>query len=430
MPATVVIGGQWGDEGKGRVIDLLARGASVIARYSAGHNAGHTVINQLGEFHLQIVPAGIFHPNKTCIIGNGTVVDPATLLGEIDQLRTRGVSTEHLHISDRAHVVMPYHPIIDGLDEQLRGPLAVGTTGRGVGPAFGDKVGRMGIRMADLIDPVAFKRRLEFVLEYKNAVLEKLYGAKRLDFDHVFDQYQAYGRALAPYTTDTASLLQDALARGEQVLLEGAQGALLDLDFGSYEYVTSAVPSSSAAGAALGSGIGPNQIDRVIAVYKAYQTRVGNGPMPSELLDEEGERIRASGQEYGTVTGRPRRCGWFDAVAARYTARLNGVQHAVLTRLDVLDRFQSLQICTSYDADGERLDTFPASAAQLDRCRPVLEAAEGWDTSTTEARRFDDLPQKAKDYVRRIESLIGCPIDLVSVGPERDQCIEIRPFFG
>jgi adenylosuccinate synthase len=429
MPATVVIGGQWGDEGKGRVIDLLARGADVIARYSAGHNAGHTVINQLGEFHLQIVPAGIFHPNKTCIIGNGTVVDPATLLGEIEQLRSRGVSTEHLHISDRAHVVMPYHPIIDRLDEELRGPLAVGTTGRGVGPAFGDKVGRMGIRMADLIDPVAFKRRLRIVLDYKNAVIEKLYGAERVDFEPVFQQYREYGRALAPYTADTARLLQDALERGEHVLLEGAQGALLDLDFGSYEYVTSAVPSSSAAGAALGSGIGPTQITRVIAVYKAYQTRVGNGPMPTELLDEEGERIRASGQEYGTVTGRPRRCGWFDAVAARYSARVNGVQHAVLTRLDVLDRFQTLQICTSYDADGAILDTFPASAAQLDRCRPVLETVAGWNVPTTEARRFDELPTEAQAYVHRIESLLGCPIDLVSVGPERDQCIQIRPIF-
>jgi adenylosuccinate synthase len=427
MPATVVIGGQWGDEGKGRVIDLLAREASVIARYSAGHNAGHTVINHLGEFHLQIVPAGIFHPDKTCIIGNGTVIDPETLLGEIEQLRSRGVSTEHLYISDRAHVVMPYHPIIDGLDEELRGPLAVGTTGRGVGPTFSDKVGRMGIRMADLVDTAAFKQRLRFVLDYKNAVLTKLYGVEPLDFEPVYKQYRDYGQRLAPYTQDTASLVQEALGRGEKVLLEGAQGALLDLDFGSYEYVTSAVPSSSAAGAALGIGIGPTQISRVIGVYKAYQTRVGNGPMPTELLDEEGERLRQTGQEYGTVTGRPRRCGWFDAVAARYTVRTNGVQHAVLTRLDVLDRFRAIQICSAYEAGGERLSTFPASARLLDQCRPVLENAAGWETDTTAVRRFEDLPAAAQTYVRRIEELIDCPIDLVSVGPEREQCIQVRP---
>jgi adenylosuccinate synthase len=426
MPATVVIGGQWGDEGKGRVVDLLARDAHVIARYSAGHNAGHTVINQLGEFHLSIVPAGIFYGDKTCIIGNGAVVDPGTLLAEIEQLRKRGVSTDRLYISDRAHLVMPYHPVLDRLDESLRGPLAVGTTGRGVGPAFGDKVGRMGIRMADLVDPPAFKQRLRHVLEYKNAVLTMLYGAEPFSFEDVLGEYRDYGKQLAPYTTDTAALVQGSLDRGEEVLLEGAQGALLDLDFGSYEYVTSAVPSSSAAGAALGTGIGPNQINRVIAVYKAYQTRVGNGPMPTELFDEEGERLRENGQEYGTVTGRPRRCGWFDAVAARYTARVNGVQHAVLTRLDVLDRFRSIQFCTAYETDAGRMETFPASARVLDESRPVLESMPGWETATTEARRFEDLPAAAQNYVRRIESLIGVPIDLVSVGPERDQCIQVR----
>jgi adenylosuccinate synthase len=427
MPATVVIGGQWGDEGKGRVVDLLARNAQVIARYSAGHNAGHTVINQLGEFHLSIVPAGIFYGDKTCVIGNGAVVDPGTLLAEIEQLRERGVSTDRLYISDRAHLVMPYHPVLDRLDESLRGPLAVGTTGRGVGPAFGDKVGRMGIRMADLVDASAFKQRLRHVLEYKNAVITKLYGADAFDFEEVLREYREYGRQLAPYTTDTAALVQRALDEGQKILLEGAQGALLDLDFGSYEYVTSAVPSSSAAGAALGVGIGPNQINRVIAVYKAYQTRVGNGPMPTELFDEEGERLRENGQEYGTVTGRPRRCGWFDAVAARFTARVNGVQNAVLTRLDVLDRFRTIQLCTAYETGAGRLETFPASARLLDESRPVLEAMPGWETTTTEARRFEDLPFAAQNYVRRIESLIGVPIDLVSVGPERDQCIQVRP---
>src|SRR5712692_8536270 len=314
---------------------------------------------------------------------------------------------------------MTYSPRLAVLDEQTRGPLAVGTTGRGVGPAFGDKVGRMGIRMADLVDAGAFKQRLRFVLDYKNAVLTKLYGAEPFDFETVYREYREYGQRLAPYTTDTALLVQQALDRGEKVLLEGAQGALLDLDFGSYEYVTSAVPSSSAAGAALGMGIGPNQITRVIGVYKAYQTRVGNGPMPTELLDEEGERLRENGQEYGTVTGRPRRCGWFDAVAARYSARLNGVRHAVLTRLDVLDRFREIQICTSYQVDGVRFDRFPARVALLQKCQPVLERAPGWDTPTTAVRRFEDLPLAAQSYVHRIEGLLGCPVDLVSVGPER-----------
>ena len=427
MPATVIIGGQWGDEGKGRVVDLLARGATIVARYSGGHDAGHTVINHLGEFHLSIVPAGIFYENKTCVIGNGAVVDPATVIGEIEQLESRGVATSGLHISDRAHVVMPYHPIIDRLDEELRGALAIGTTGRGVGPAFADKVGRIGIRMADLINPIAFSQRLRYTLDYKNAVLAKLYGAKPLEFESVYETYSDYGYRLAPYVTDTSLLVQAALDRGEEVLLEGAQGALLDLDFGTYEFVTSAAPSSSAAGAALGIGIGPNQIERVVAVYKAYQTRVGNGPMPTELFGEEGEHLRENGQEYGVVTGRPRRCGWFDAVAARYTARLNGVRHAVLTRLDVLDRFDSIQVCTAYLVDGAHLESFPASVSVLGQCRPVLETLPGWQQPTSDIRRFADLPAAAQNYVHIVQSLLGCPIDLVSVGPERDQCIEVRP---
>ncbi|MGD9894077.1 MAG: adenylosuccinate synthetase, partial [Dehalococcoidia bacterium] len=275
MPATVVIGGQWGDEGKGRVVDLLARGATVVARYSAGNNAGHTIINERGLFALHVVPAGIFYEDKTCVIGNGVVIDPAVLLAEIESLRSRGVSTERLKVSDRAHVIMPWHPLIDRADEAMRGPLAIGTTGRGVGPAFTDKVGRSGIRMADLLDAVSFPERLRRVLDYKNEVLEKLYGIPPLDFDTIHTQYREFGERLAPYVTDTSILVQAALDRGEQVLLEGAQGALLDVDFGTYEYVTSSVPSSSAAGAALGVGIGPNEINRVVGIYKAYNTRVG-----------------------------------------------------------------------------------------------------------------------------------------------------------
>ena len=431
MPATVVIGGQWGDEGKGRVVDLLARDATIVARYSAGNNAGHTIINERGLFALNVVPAGIFYGTKTCVIGNGVAIDPAVLLAEITALEARGVSTEQLKISDRAHLIMPWHPLIDRADEAMRGPLAIGTTGRGVGPAFTDKVGRIGIRMADLLDAVSFADRLRRVLDYKNAVLEKLYGIPPLDFDSVQRQYGEFAERLAPYVTDTSLLVQAALDRGEEVLLEGAQGALLDVDFGTYEYVTSSVPSSSAAGAALGVGIGPNEIRRVVGIYKAYNTRVGNGPMPTELLDETGERLRNTGErpEYGTTTGRPRRCGWFDAVAARYTARLNGVTSAVVTRLDVLDAFPTVAIATAYQADGALLPTFPASATVLARCTPVYEEHPGWRTPTSGVRRFEDLPIQAQAFVRRIEELLGAPVDLVSVGPERDQAIQVRPIF-
>jgi adenylosuccinate synthase len=427
MPATVVIGGQWGDEGKGQIVDLLARGAGVVARYSAGNNAGHTVINEHGRFALHLIPAGIFYGDKTCVIGNGCVVDPAVLIEEIESLHARGISTERLCVSDRAHVLMPWHPLIDQADEQLRGPLAIGTTGRGVGPAFADKVARAGLRMVDLVDAVGFRRRLAVLLAYKNAVLEKLYGLPPLDLEEVHGRYREMGERLAPYVTDTALLVQEALARGEEVLLEGAQGALLDLDFGTYEYVTSSVPSSSAAGAALGIGIGPRDISRVVAVYKAYTTRVGNGPMPTELLDEEGDRLRRTGMEFGTTTGRARRCGWFDAVAARYTARLNGVTSAVLTGLSVLDAFPVVRLCTAYQVDGARLDTFPAGLTVLARCTPVYEDLPGWRTPTADVRRFEDLPPAARAYVARVEELLGCPIDAVSVGRERAQVIQRRP---
>ncbi|MGH2584418.1 MAG: adenylosuccinate synthase [Candidatus Rokuibacteriota bacterium] len=432
MPATVVIGGQWGDEGKGRVVDLLAREATIVARYSAGNNAGHTVINERGLFALNIVPAGIFYGDKTCVIGNGVAIDPAVLLAELESLQSRGVSTERLQVSDRAHVVMPWHPLIDRADEAMRGPLAIGTTGRGVGPAFTDKVGRIGIRMADLIDAVSFPDRLRRVLDYKNAVLEKLYGIPPLDFATIRDQYREFGERLAPYVVDTSILVQEALDRGEEVLLEGAQGALLDVDFGTYEYVTSSVPSSSAAGAALGVGIGPNEIRRVVGIYKAYNTRVGNGPMPTELLDETGERLRNTGErpEYGTTTGRARRCGWFDAVAARYTARLNGVTSAVVTRLDVLDSFPTIHACTAYQVDGAMLKGFPASATVLARATPVYEEHPGWLTQTSGVRRWEDLPIQAQAYVRRIEEFLGAPVDLVSVGPERDQAIHVRSIFS
>ncbi len=440
MPVIVVIGGQWGDEGKGRMVDLLARNASVVVRYSAGNNAGHTVVTDQGIFRLHVVPAGIFYPDKVCLIGNGVVVDPQVLLEEIESLEAQGVSTKNLFVSDRAHVIMPYHLLIDRLDEELRGPAAIGTTHRGVGPAFVDKVGRVGIRMTDLIRPEVFRERLSLILPYKNAFLSKLYGDRPLEFKEVFEPYSDYGRRLAPFVRDTMAMVQEALDRGQTVLLEGAQGSLLDLDSGTYEYVTSSVPSSTAAGAAIGIGIGPTAVTKVVGVYKAYNTRVGNGPMPTELVDENGEvlpegiQIRDRGKErgfgeYGATTGRPRRCGWFDAVAARYTARLNGLSAALLTRLDVLDSFKSLKICTGYQIDGTAVQGFPASTWDLARCEPIYVEVPGWEQDTAAARRFDDLPVAAQAYVRRIESLIGCPIAIVSVGPERDQAIIVKPVF-
>jgi len=430
MPVIVVVGGQWGDEGKGRIVDLLAQKAHVVARYSAGANAGHTVVNEIGEFALHLVPAGIFYPEKICVIGNGVIVDPTGLLQEIEGLESRGISVKgRLFLSDRAQVLMPWHPLIDRLDEELRGDGAIGTTGRGVGPAFVDKVGRAGVRVADLLDSESLLQLLSFLVPYKNAVLTKLYGADPLSLESVHAEYTGYGVRLAPYVADTAALVQAAMARGDTVLLEGAQGSLLDLDAGTYEYVTSSVPSSLAGGAAVGIGIGPTKIDSVLGVYKAYNTRVGNGPMPTELLDETGTLLREGGPrpEYGATTGRPRRCGWFDAVAARYTARINGVTAIALTRLDVLDRLPAIKVCTAYRLDGATTDSLPASGAVLARARPVYEELPGWQEDTSGARQFEDLPVNARAYIRRIEQLLDAPVHLVSVGPEREQAIAIKP---
>lgn len=433
MSAIVVVGGQWGDEGKGRVVDLLAQKAHIVARYSAGNNAGHTVINELGEFALHLIPAGIFYPDKTCVIGNGVVIDPPVLLQEIAELERRGVSVRgRLFISDRAHVLMPWHRIIDALDENLRGKDAIGTTGRGVGPAFVDKVGRAGLRIADLIDREALDHALSFLVHYKNAVLERLYGAEPLSEHSVRQEYAEYGARLAPFVTDTSALVQKALAAGEIVLLEGAQGSLLDLDIGTYGYVTSSVPSSLAAGAAIGIGIGPTQIGTVLGVYKAYNTRVGNGPMPTELLDETGSLLREGGPrpEYGATTGRPRRCGWFDAVAAAYSARINGITDAAITRLDVLDQLPVLKVCTAYRVGGQVTKTMPASSLALARAEPIYEELPGWRTDTSAMRRFEELPREAQDYVRYLERIVGAPVWLVSVGPERDQGIVMRELGG
>ncbi len=434
MPIVVVVGGQWGDEGKGRIVDLLARKARVVARYSAGNNAGHTIVNERGEFKLNVVPAGIFYPEKTCLIGNGVAVDPAVLLGEIEGLQSKGIDTARLVLSDRAHVIMPWHTEIDRLDELARGEKAIGTTGKGVGPCFVDKVARRGIRVSDLLRAEDLRPRVQATLAYQNKVIKGVYGGEPLEPEEICERYLEYGRRLAPFVGDVQDIVVEAHRRGEYVLLEGAQGSLLDLDHGTYPYVTSSVPSSSSSGAGLGVGVGPTDIKRVVGVFKSYSTRVGNGPFPTELFDDIATTLRDHGKEdgrgeYGTTTGRPRRIGWLDAVAARYSVRFNGLSAVALTRLDVLDNLASIKICTGYELDGQVIRTVPARESVLERVRPIYEELPGWQTRTTEVRNFDDLPPQAQAFVKRVEKLLECPVDLISVGPAREQAIIVNPIF-
>ncbi|MBI2862842.1 MAG: adenylosuccinate synthase [Chloroflexi bacterium] len=421
MSVLVVAGAQWGDEGKGKIVDLLAGQAHMVARYHGGNNAGHTVVNDLGEFRLHLVPAGIFNPKVICAIGNGVVVDPKGLLEEIDLLASYGVDIHRLLISDRAHVVMPYHLLLDRLEEEARGAKALGTTGRGIGPAYVDKVGRMGIRMGDLLDPAVFREKLTFVLEMKNRIIGRLYGAEPLSLQPIYDEYFGYGQRLKSHITDIAELVRAAARRGENIILEGAQGALLDLDFGTYPYVTS---SSSMVGAAcVGVGLSPTQIDRCLGVFKAYSTRVGGGPLPTELTDGTGERLREIGQEYGATTGRPRRCGWFDAVAGRFTIQTNNFDLLAITRLDVLDSFPKVAICTGYRCDGHIYHTVPSHLEVLQHCQPVWEEHPGWLQPINEIRTFEALPDAAQRYLHRLEELLERPIAIVSVGNRREQTI-------
>ena len=424
MPAVAIIGGQWGDEGKGKIVDLLAEGAHMVVRFSGGNNAGHTVINPQGEFKMHLVPSGIFHAQATCIIGNGVVVDCAVLLNELGELARRGVTVGQLFVSDRAHLIMPYHILLDGLEEQSRGSGAIGTTKKGIGPAYVDKVGRLGIRAGDLLDRDSFRQRLEFVLEQKNRLLTCAYGAEPLDPDEVYQQFCGYGDALASLIVDTDSMVDQALERGEPVLLEGAQGTMLDIDFGTYPYVTSA--SSIVGGACTGVGLSPTRVDGIIGVFKAYSTRVGGGPFPTELQDETGDLIRELAHEYGTTTGRPRRCGWFDAVVGRFSTRVNGFTGFALTRLDVLDTLPSLKICTGYRLDGDTVTTPPARSVALARCQPVYEELPGWQRDISGIRTFNDLPPQARAYVQRLEELVACPASIISVGPQREQTVVVR----
>jgi len=424
MPAIAVIGAQWGDEGKGKIIDLLADRVNMVVRFSGGDNAGHTVINPYGDFKMHLVPSGIFHPEVTCIVGNGVVINPPVLLEEIDQLKKRGVAVDKLFVSDRAHLIMPYHTLLDGLEEEARGGAALGTTQKGIGPCYMDKTGRLGIRTGDLLEREAFLERLRYVLGYKNRILTRVYDAQPLSLEEIYDKYCYYGEQLAPFIREADLMVGQALEKGERVLLEGAQGTMLDIDFGTYPYVTST--SASVGGACSGLGLSPMRIEQIIGVFKAYTTRVGSGPMPTELLDETGYLIRERAHEYGTTTGRPRRCGWFDAVIVRFSTRINGFSGAALTRLDVLDIMPSLKICTGYKLNGSTLISPPSNSSLLARCEPIYEELGGWQTDISGMRRFEDLPLEARSYVRRLEELVDCPIDIISVGPRREQTIMVR----
>ena len=427
MAIVAVVGGQWGDEGKGKVVDMLGGQCRVVARYNGGNNAGHTVVNEHGKFFMHMVPSGIFNPNSLCIIGNGTVVNPKALLEELAGLRQTGVPLARLLISDRAQIIMPYHLRLDCLEEEARGRGSIGTTGRGIGPAYADKHARLGIRAGDLVDLAVLREKLAFVLEIKNRLLVDLYKAEPFRLEEVFDEYQAYAEALRPHVGDTLAAVRQSIAAGDNMLLEGAQGTMLDIDFGTYPYVTSS--TTIAAGGFAGAGVPVSQPVRAVGVFKAYTSRVGGGPFPTELLDEVGQHIRDVGHEYGTTTGRPRRCGWLDAVISRFSVEVNGLSAIALTRLDVLDQLPALRICTSYRLGDRAVTSVPASVEALERCQPVYEEVPGWQAPTGACRRFEELPANAQRYVERLEQLLGCPIDVVSVGPGREQTIVRRPLF-
>ena len=418
----ILVGGQWGDEGKGKIIDLLSEGADMVIRSQGGNNAGHTVVSAGQEFRFHLIPSGILFPNAACVIGNGVVLDPRVLLEEMEQVESRGISIDRLLISDRAHLIMPWHPILDRLEEEQRGDDRLGTTWRGIGPAYADKIRRIGFRAGDLLKPRFLEKKLGFVLaKIKNPILRDLYGIEPLDREQILREYTEYGERLRPFLRDIFPIVHEALARGDRILLEGAQGSMLDLDFGTYPYVTSSSPS--AGGALIGSGIPPTRVDLTLGVFKAYSTRVGYGPMPTELLDPLGEQIRSVGKEFGTTTGRARRVGWFDAVVARYTVALNGIQSMALTKLDVLDELDPIRICTGYRSKGELLRYPMSNISHLKHCEPVYEELPGWRSATSSARKPEDLPKAARAYLDRISELSGAPVDILSVGAARDQTI-------
>jgi adenylosuccinate synthase len=425
MPAIVLIGVQWGDEGKGKATDLLGDQVQYVVRYQGGNNAGHTVVIGDESYALHVLPSGVLSPNVTPVIGNGVVIDPGVLFEEIDQLAARGVSADKLLVSANAHLLMPYHRALDKVTERFLGKAKIGTTGRGIGPTYADKVARMGIRVQDLFDPGIFRAKLDLVLREKNQVLTKVYNRRGIDAKATADEYLSYAERLKPYVADTGLVLGKALDNDETVLLEGAQGAMLDVDHGTYPFVTSSSPT--AGGACVGAGIGPTRISKVIGIVKAYTTRVGSGPFPTELLDESGEWLRKTGGEYGVTTGRPRRCGWFDSVVARYSVRVNGVTDLFVTKLDVLSELDKVPVCVAYEVDGTRYDDIPMTQTGFHHAVPVYEYLDGWWENISEAKTFEDLPENAQAYVRTIEELSGAPVAAIGVGPRRDQTLQLRP---
>ncbi|MCW6036282.1 adenylosuccinate synthase [Spirulina subsalsa FACHB-351] len=429
MANVIVIGAQWGDEGKGKITDLLSRSADVVVRYQGGANAGHTVVVQGQTFKLHLIPSGILYPKTQCIIGSGTVIDPKVLIQEIDQLAELGVSTEKLYISQTAHVTMPYHRLIDEAVENQRGEHKIGTTKRGIGPTYADKSERVGIRMMTLVNPDELRSQVTWAVQYKNAILEKLYDLPPLDPQAVVEEYLAYGERLRPHVVDSSLKIDEAVRNRQNILFEGAQGTLLDLDHGTYPYVTSSNPI--AGGACVGAGVGPTIIDRVIGVAKAYTTRVGEGPFPTELKEEVGKILGDRGAEFGTTTGRPRRCGWFDAVIGRYAVRINGLDCLAITKLDVLDGLEEIKVCVAYEIDGETCRDFPSSSKRFARCQPIYKTMPGWKESTADCRTLEDLPQAALNYLKFLAELMEVPIAIVSLGASRDQTIIVEdPIHG
>jgi len=424
MPAVVLLGAQWGDEGKGKATDLLGDQVDYVVRYQGGNNAGHTVVIGDQKYALHLLPSGILSPNVIPVIGNGVVIDPAVLLTEIKGLNERGINTSKLMISTNAHLITPYHRTIDKVSERFLGKSKIGTTGRGIGPAYADKINRIGIRVQDLFDQSILKQKVEAALHDKNQILVKVFNRKGITVEEVIDEYLGYAEILKPYVTDTSLLLDQALQQGKVVLLEGSQGTLLDVDHGTYPFVTSSNPT--AGGASTGSGIGPTKITRVIGILKAYTTRVGSGPFPTELFDEDGEALRKIGGEVGVTTGRNRRCGWFDAPIARYAVRVNGLTDFFLTKLDVLTGWEKIPVCVAYEIDGKRVEELPASQSDFHHAKPIYEYLPGWKENISKARTVADLPKNAQEYVKFLEKISGAPMSAIGVGPGRDETIVVR----
>ena len=427
MSSVVVVGTQWGDEGKGKITDFLSENAEVIARYQGGNNAGHTIKFDGVTYKLHLIPSGIFYKDKACVIGNGMVVDPKALVTELAYLHERNVSTDNLRISNRAHVILPYHLKLDEVEEERKGANKIGTTKKGIGPAYMDKAARIGIRIADLLDRDVFAEKLERNLEEKNRLLEKMYETEGFKIEDILDEYYEYGQQIKKYVCDTSVVLNDALDEGRRVLFEGAQGVMLDIDQGTYPFVTSSNPV--AGGVPIGSGVGPTKIQHVVGVSKAYTTRVGDGPFPTELKDEIGDQIREVGREYGTTTGRPRRVGWFDSVVVRHARRVSGITDLSLNSIDVLTGIETLKICVAYRYKGEVIEEFPASLKALAECEPVYEEMPGWTEDITGAKTLSDLPENARHYLERVSQLTGIPLSIFSVGPDRSQTNVIRSVY-